>query len=119
MPNVTVEALKTKSDFDKALSKDKKVVVFFSATWCPPCKQVTPIFNRLANNTNIAFYKVDVDENAETATYEEVTAMPTFKFFINGVEIEELTFEGTNQETLTKNLKTFEDGNQTKSKAVK
>lgn len=49
------------------------VVVFdFFATWCPPCKAISPDFERLAGqNTSVKFYKVNVDNQEQVS--EEVS----------------------------------------------
>lgn len=82
--------LKTKDEFKKALNDagDKVVAVDFTASWCGPCKMIGPKFVEFANEfKEMLFYKVDVDENSETAEAEGISAMPTFKFYKNGAEI--------------------------------
>ncbi|XP_064638834.1 thioredoxin-like [Lineus longissimus] len=87
--------LGTKADFDKALieAADKLVAVDFTAVWCGPCRMIGPKFVAFAESgdyPNVVFYKVDVDKNSETAESEEVSAMPTFKFYKNGKKVDEL-----------------------------
>jgi thioredoxin 1 len=61
------------------------VVVDFFATWCGPCKVVSPVLEKLSNeHTSINFYKVDVDELANVAAENAISAMPTFLFFSAG-----------------------------------
>lgn len=51
------------------------------ATWCGPCKAISPVLERLsAQYTNAKFIKVDVDEAAEIAQEYGISAMPTFFF---------------------------------------
>lgn len=45
-----------------------KSILYFTASWCPPCKVIKPIYEKLSNeHTDIAFGKVDIDDNAEAA----------------------------------------------------
>ncbi|RXM98838.1 Thioredoxin [Acipenser ruthenus] len=51
--------------FDKALKNagSKLVIVDFTATWCGPCKSISPFFDALAEKyKDVVFLKVDVDE---------------------------------------------------------
>ena len=73
----------------EVLSNEKLVIVDFFATWCGPCKMLSPILNEIDNEyDNVEIYKVDVDENQETTMRYGVTAMPTLVFFKNGQEVE-------------------------------
>jgi len=88
-----VEYLKTKADFDAAISGagDKTVIVDFTASWCPPCKMIAPFFEQLSKDfANVLAYKVDVDENEETAAANGIEAMPTFIVFKGGEVVEKL-----------------------------
>ena len=84
-----VRQLATKSDFDAAIAvAGRAVVVDFTATWCGPCRAIAPVFEALsAEFTWADFVKVDVDQNQETAMACGVSAMPTFKVFLAGVEV--------------------------------
>lgn len=67
-------------ELDKA--GDKLVVVDFFATWCGPCKRMSPIMEGMSEQfKNVVFLKADVDENIESSSKYEVTCMPTFLFF--------------------------------------
>ncbi|XP_034841179.1 thioredoxin-like protein 1 [Maniola hyperantus] len=69
----------------------KLVVVDFTATWCPPCQRIAPIFEQLpAKFPRAVFLKVDVDRCAETASAQGISAMPTFLFFRNRTRIDRL-----------------------------
>ena len=63
--------------------KDSPAVVYFTAAWCGPCKQVSPIYEKMsepaAYGAKIAFAKVDVDDLPDVARAAGITAMPTFQ----------------------------------------
>jgi thioredoxin len=75
-----VNHMETKAEFDETIGKtDNLVVVDFTATWCPPCKAIAPIFEALAaEEPDVVFIKVDVDANSETAQACGISSMPTF-----------------------------------------
>jgi thioredoxin len=65
----------------------KLCVVQFSATWCGPCKMISPIFEKMATQyPRVLFAKVDVDEAEEVAKAHKVTGMPTFVFVHKNAE---------------------------------
>lgn len=68
--------------------KDDFVVVKYGASWCNPCKRLTPILEALANEQkHVYFVDVDVD-NPEMEHHEDlknVKTIPHLKFFVNGV----------------------------------
>ena len=100
---MTAEYLKTKAEFDAAIaaSTDKLLVIDFTATWCPPCKMIAPKFEAMAaENTDVVFRKIDVDENKEAAEAAGITAMPTFKFYKGGAELTGATITGANEEKI-------------------
>ncbi|MDT8715860.1 thioredoxin [Clostridium sp. 19966] len=67
-------------------------VIDFWATWCPPCKMLTPIFEELNNELGdkIKFAKVNVDENPEISNKYRITNIPAILIFNNGKVAETL-----------------------------
>ena len=50
--------------------------------WCGPCRTVGPIVEEMSKNyPNVAFGKIDVDDNSDSAMDFEISAVPTFVFF--------------------------------------
>ncbi|KAE8632694.1 hypothetical protein XENTR_v10001638 [Xenopus tropicalis] len=67
---------------------DKLVVVDFTATWCGPCKMISPVFEKLSvENPDVVFIKVDVDDAQDVAAHCDVKCMPTFHFYKNGQKV--------------------------------
>lgn len=75
--------LATKDEFDTAIVQNALVVIDFTAEWCGPCQALAPKIEALAKEMpDVFFFKVDVDENEDTAEEYEVSAMPTFLYFV-------------------------------------
>ncbi|KAL1207742.1 Thioredoxin H5 [Cardamine amara subsp. amara] len=70
----------------KSANESKKLIVIdFTASWCPPCRFIAPIFVEMAKKfTNVIFFKIDVDELQAVAKEFKVEAMPTFVFLKEG-----------------------------------
>ena len=64
----------------------RPVVVDFWAPWCTPCRVMEPILDELASQhgDRVAFMKLNVDENQETAGRLEVLSIPTLMVFEGG-----------------------------------
>ncbi len=69
----------TKNSFKNEVeTSEKMVLIDFFATWCGPCKMVSPIVDEIADeNENIKVCKVDVDREPELAQAFGVTSIPT------------------------------------------
>ncbi|KAJ6078866.1 hypothetical protein N7467_008619 [Penicillium canescens] len=82
----TAEEYKT-----KVTDAQGPVIVDFFATWCGPCKAVSPLLEKLSDaHSGVDFYKVDVDELAAVAADNGVSAMPTFHFYNKGERVQEV-----------------------------
>lgn len=77
----------TKSNFEEeVLKSDKPVLVDFWATWCGPCRMLSPIIEEIANEYGDEFKvgKVNVDEEDELATEYRVASIPMLVVFKDG-----------------------------------
>ena len=73
---------------EEALKTDKKVLIDFYATWCGPCKKLSPILEEVAGeHDEIKLIKIDVDKNELLASKFEVEAMPTLVVLEKGEEL--------------------------------
>ncbi|CAH2046729.1 unnamed protein product [Thlaspi arvense] len=76
----------------KAAKESKKLIVIdFTATWCPPCRFIAPVFVEYAKKfLNVVFFKVDVDELKTVAKDFDIEAMPTFIFMREDVVLDKV-----------------------------
>lgn len=75
-------------------------VLYFTATWCGPCKAIAPHVESLAQQyPNVNFYKIDVDVFEELSMHAGVNCMPTFQAYKNNTLVNSL--EGADQEGLS------------------
>lgn len=74
----------TTEEFDDTVASGVSVIDFW-ATWCGPCKMLTPILEELSNEMEgVSFYKVDADQNEELARRFEVRSIPTVLIMKDG-----------------------------------
>jgi thioredoxin 1 len=80
----------TKDSFESARTQHPLLVVDCWASWCGPCRQMGPIFDKVAEEQarKAAFGKLDCDKNPDLVKQFKILAIPTLLFFKNG-EVED------------------------------
>ncbi|XP_046660557.1 thioredoxin, mitochondrial-like [Homalodisca vitripennis] len=92
--NITITSKATKSfkiqdekDFDERVKKSKTpVIVDFFATWCNPCKALTPRIESVVaeKEGRVVLAKVDIDEHSNLADDYDIKSVPVLLIMRNG-----------------------------------
>ena len=73
-------------------SKSGVVVVDFYAEWCGPCKQMTPVLQKISEEvTDVKFLKINVETCFEVSNSYNVSSIPTLIFLKDGVVVNQIT----------------------------
>lgn len=80
----------TKDNFNtEVLQSDRTVLLDFWASWCGPCRMVSPVVDEIADErSDILVGKVNVDEQRELAAQFGVMSIPTLVVIKNGQEVQ-------------------------------
>ena len=88
-------------------AKDGKKILYFTASWCPPCKMIAPKFETLAKkHSSTAFVKIDIDEFPGASEKFAISSVPTF-CFMNGTSLIS-KFSGASEAELIENINALE-----------
>ena len=76
----------TNTNFDGLLESEKLVIVDFWATWCGPCRMLSPLLDEVEEEMadKITVVKVNVDDADEIAMRYRIMSIPTLIFFKGG-----------------------------------
>lgn len=75
--------------FDQLIQSEKPILVDFFATWCGPCKMLSPILKEVKEQLGeqISIIKIDVDKNQQVASQYQVRGVPTMILFQKGKQL--------------------------------
>ena len=86
---MSVLNLNEKNFEEEALKSEKPVLIDFWASWCGPCKMMSPVVDEIAEEfgETIKVCKVNIDEERNLAAKYNVMSIPTFIALKNGKEV--------------------------------
>lgn len=85
----SVSELETK--LNAASKTSRLAILYFTATWCGPCRFISPVFTSLATKyPKTVFLKVDIDEARDVAAKWNISSVPTFFFIKNGKQVDKV-----------------------------
>ena len=72
-------------EYSELLNSESPVVIDFHATWCGPCKVLSPILEELSSEVEgVEFVKLDVDQHPQIAGQNQVMGVPTVVILKDG-----------------------------------
>lgn len=84
-------ASEVESKLNAATRTSRLVILYFTATWCGPCRFISPLYKSLAAKyAKVVFLKVDIDEARDVAARWNISSVPTFHFIRNGKEVDKV-----------------------------
>ncbi len=101
--SIEITEIKNTEEFEKeVIDANQTVFIDFYATWCKPCKIMTPIIEEIAKEyKEIKFVKIDIDKNEELAIKYNIMSIPTMMIMKNG-EVKKTFIGITDKQSITK-----------------
>jgi len=98
MNNKKIYTLETRDEFKKFTKSYKTVIVKFTASWCGPCKRITPLVNDLFSKMpqNVYMLIIDIDKAKDIASYLKVRSVPMLCNYISNEPMDSVV--GANEE---------------------
>ncbi|KAJ1394248.1 Thioredoxin-like superfamily [Sesbania bispinosa] len=103
LPDGQVIGIHSSGELETKLSAASKTsrlaILYFTATWCGPCRFISPIYTSLAEKyPKVVFLKADIDEARDVAARWNISSVPTFFFVKNGKQVDSVV--GADKSTL-------------------
>ena len=101
--NISYVTEVTSDNFDEKIKNSEVAIVDIWATWCGPCKQLSPIIDEVSSElgTKVTVGKMDADANLEFVKTLNVRNIPTILYYKNGEVVERTSGLKTKNEILS------------------
>lgn len=85
-----IQFVSSPTELQSYLDNNENLIVYFTASWCGPCKAIAPLMNQLylEFSSSLEIIKVDLDSQKQIAAKYKISAVPSFLFFSKKQEIE-------------------------------
>lgn len=75
-------------ELNQLLTTYQRALLFFSASWCHPCKQMTPIVQRLElERPDLVIIKIDIEKCLEMTKAARIQSIPTFQVYLGNGKV--------------------------------
>jgi thioredoxin 1 len=92
--NIITTESKYEDFFLKDYKNNKFSILYFTASWCGPCKRMYPLVIKIIEELKIdyfKFYKIDIDDNDEIVESFKISGVPTFILLYNNEILNEFS----------------------------
>ena len=90
MSNDLIEYKEDETDINDIISNEHYSILFFTASWCNPCKRIYPTLKeKYTNINNVNIYKINIDDNDKTSNKFNIKSVPFFLIFKNNIKLGE------------------------------
>lgn len=84
-------ASELETKLNDASRTSRLAILYFTATWCGPCRFVSPLYTSLAEKyPKAVFLKIDIDAARDVGASWNISSVPAFLFVRNGKEIDKV-----------------------------
>lgn len=84
-------------------------VLYFSTTWCGPCKMFWPVVQEVCSANGISIQRIDAEQNRDLANQYQITGVPTIVVLKNDGTGDKPAFRNTGVMTKTKLIETLQN----------